>query len=65
MSKITIEVMYEKGQIIYENFPEGRMGMIIGWVIHNDLELLYEVRWLDGEKEYCISELLSDVKLYG
>lgn len=65
MNKITIELEYEKGQKVWENFPDGQMGIIIGWVFGHDMELLYEVRWLDGDKEYCISELLSDVKIYG
>ena len=65
MKKVTVELEYEIGQHVYENFPEGQIGIIIGWAFDQTMELLYEVRWLDGDKEYCISDLLSDVKIYG
>lgn len=63
--KITFELEYSIGQPIWENFPEGQQGIIIGWIYADDRELLYEVRWLDGDKEFCIKELLSEVKIYG
>lgn len=65
MKKITIELEFYKGQIIYENLPDGQIGMVIGWLFGDDMELLYEVRWLNGEKEFCIGAFLSETKVYG